>query len=65
MLWTQLDVQVPSLESLRDLNATGPEFSASYRLCTDLKAWEKFHIYEGYLFRANKLCVSELSVHHH
>jgi hypothetical protein len=65
MLLTQLDVQVPGLESLRDLNATDPEFSASYRLCTDLKAWEKFHIYEGYLFRANNLCVPELSVHHH
>jgi hypothetical protein len=59
---TQLDVKVPGLESLRDLYATDPEFSAPYRLCTDGKAWEKYHIYEAYLFRANKLCVPESSV---
>jgi hypothetical protein len=63
MLLTQLDVKVPGLESLHDLYATDPEFSASYRLCTDGKAWEKYHIYEGYLFRANKLCVPKSSVH--
>jgi hypothetical protein len=38
MLLTQLDVKVPGLESLRDLYSTDPEFSASYRLCTDGKA---------------------------
>jgi hypothetical protein len=59
MLLTQLDVKVPSLESLCGLYPTDPEFSASYRLCTDGKAWEKYHIYEGYLLRANKLCVPE------
>jgi hypothetical protein len=63
MLLTQLDVKVPGLEGLHDLYATNPEFSASYRLCTDGKAWGKYHIYEGYLFRANKLCVPESSVH--
>jgi hypothetical protein len=63
MLLTQLDVKVPGLESLRDLYATDLEFSASYRLCTYGKAWDKYHIYESYLFRANKLCVPESSVH--
>jgi hypothetical protein len=38
MLLTQLDVKVPGLESLRDLYSIDPEFSASYRLCTDGKA---------------------------
>jgi hypothetical protein len=38
MLLTQLDVKVPDLESLRDLYATYPNFSAPYKLCTDVKA---------------------------
>jgi hypothetical protein len=63
MLLTQLDVKVPGSESLRDLYATDPEFSAPYWLCTDGKAWEKYHMYEGYLFRANRVCVPESSVH--
>jgi hypothetical protein len=62
MLLTQLDVKVPDLESLRDLYAIDPDFSAPYQLCTDMKAWEKYQIHEGYLFRANKLCVPESSV---
>jgi hypothetical protein len=61
MLLTQLVVKVLGLESLCDLYATDPKFSASYRMCTDGKAWE-YHIYEGYLFRANKLCVPESPV---
>ena len=62
MLLTQLDVQVPGLESLRDLYATDPDFLAPYKLCSDVKAWEKYHIHDGYLFRANKLCVPKSSV---
>jgi hypothetical protein len=62
MLLTQLDVKVPGLEHLRDLYATDPEFLAPYRLFTDGKAWEKYHICVQ-MFRANKLCVLESSMH--
>ena len=57
MLLQQLDVQVPGLDSLCDVYATDPDFSATYKLCSDVKAWDKYHIHYGYLFRANKLCV--------
>ena len=30
--------------------------------CSAVKAWEKYHMHDGYLFRANKLCVPESSV---
>jgi hypothetical protein len=60
---TQLDDKVPGLESLCDLYATDVDFAEPYRFCSLGKAWDKFHIHDGYLFRANKLCVLESSVH--
>ena len=62
MLLTHLDVQVPGLESLRDLYANDTDFSMPFAKCSDVKAWEKYHMHDGYLFRANKLCVPESSV---
>ncbi|KAK1682626.1 hypothetical protein QYE76_043474 [Lolium multiflorum] len=62
MLLTQLDVKVSGLEILCDLYATDHDFAEPYRLCALGKAWEKYHIHDGFLFRANKLCVPESSV---
>nr|XP_051211956.1 uncharacterized protein LOC127329488 [Lolium perenne] len=62
MLLTQLDVKIPGLEVLCDLYATDHDFVEPYRLCALGKAWEKYHIHDGFLFRANKLCVPESSV---
>jgi hypothetical protein len=62
MLLTQLDVKVTGLESLCALYATNVDFAEPYRLCSLGKAWDKFHIHDGYLFRANKLCVLESSL---
>ncbi|KAK1595952.1 hypothetical protein QYE76_059199 [Lolium multiflorum] len=62
MLLTHLDVKIPGLEVLCDLYATDHDFAEPYRLCAIGKAWEKYHIHDGFLFRANKLCVPESSV---
>jgi hypothetical protein len=62
MLLTTLDVKLPGLESLCDLYATDHDFAEPYRLCLLRTAWDKFHIHDRYLFRANKLCVPESSV---
>ena len=62
MLLTHLDIKVPGLESLRDLYASDTDFAAAFAKCSDVKAWEKYHMHDGYLFRANKLCVPESSV---
>ncbi|KAK1612962.1 hypothetical protein QYE76_036635 [Lolium multiflorum] len=62
MLLTQLDVKIPGLEVLCDLYATDHDFAEPYRLCALGKAWDKYHIHDGFLFRANKLCVPESSV---
>lgn len=62
VLLTQLEVKVPGLESLKDLYASNHEFSEPYSKCKDGKGWDKFHIHDGFLFRANKLCVPDSSV---
>ena len=38
------------------------EFSDPYSKCNDGKGWEKYHLHDGFLFRANKLCVPNSSV---
>jgi hypothetical protein len=63
VLFTQLDIKVPGLESLCDLYATAHDFSAPYSMCTGGEAWDKYHIHDGFLFLANKLCVLESFVH--
>ena len=63
VLLNRLDVQVPSLESLRDLYANDHDFVVPYAHFKEGKGWEKYHLHDGLLFRANKLCVLESSVH--
>jgi hypothetical protein len=48
MLLTQLDMRVPGLASLCDLYATDHDFAAPYKLCANGKAWEKYHIHDGF-----------------
>jgi hypothetical protein len=50
MLLTQLDINIPGLESICEIYATDHDFSEPYRLCTLKKAWEKYHIHDGFLF---------------
>ena len=59
MLLTHLDVKIPGLESLCDLYATDHDFAEPYHLCLLRNAWDKYHIHDRYLFRANKLYVPE------
>ena len=56
VLLNQLEVKVPGLEGLKDLYHTDQEFSEPYAKCTTGKGWERYHIHDGFLFRANKMC---------
>jgi Reverse transcriptase (RNA-dependent DNA polymerase)/RNase H-like domain found in reverse transcriptase/Retrotransposon gag protein/Integrase zinc binding domain/Integrase core domain/Zinc knuckle len=62
VLLNQLEVKVPGLENIKELYPTDHEFSEPYAKCTTGKGWEKYHIHDGFLFRANKLCVPSCSV---
>ena len=62
VLLNQLEVKVLGLENLKEMYNDDPEFSEPYNHCKDGKGWEKYHIHDGFLFRANKLCVPNPSV---
>ena len=61
-LLSQLDAKILGLESIKDLYATDTCFAESFLKCCDGKGWEKFHLHDGFLFRANKLCIPDCSV---
>ena len=49
-------------QKLKGLYNNDPEFLEPYNHCKDGKGWEKYHIHDRFLFRANKLCVPNSSV---
>jgi len=61
-LLSQLDAKILGLESIKDLYATDTCFAEPFSKCCDGKGWEKFHLHDGFLFRANKLCIPDCSV---
>jgi hypothetical protein len=61
-LITQLDAKILGLESIKELYATDSYFAEPFSKCSDGKGWEKYHKHDGFLFRANKLCIPDCSV---
>jgi len=61
-LLSQLDAKILGLENIKDLYATDSFFAEPFAKCCDGKGREKFHLYDGFLFRANKLCIPDCSV---
>jgi hypothetical protein len=62
VLLAELDAKVLGLESIKELYAHGSYFAAPYSKCSLGKGWEKFHFHDGFLFRANKLCILDSSL---
>jgi len=61
-LSTVNNAKILGLENIKDLYATDSFFAELFTKCCDDKGWEKFHLYDGFLFRANKLCIPDCSV---
>lgn len=62
ILLTQLDTKVLGLENLKELYAADCDFAEPFACCSHGKGWDKFHIHDVFLFRANKLCIPDSSV---
>jgi hypothetical protein len=62
VLLAELDAKVLGLESIKELYAHDSYFAAPYSKCSLGKGWEKFHFHDGFLFRANKLCIPDSSL---
>ena len=62
VLLAQLDTKIFGLESIKDLYAQDSYFAAPFSKCSTGRGWEKFHLHDGFLFRANKLCIPDCSL---
>ena len=62
MLVTQLELNVIGFEHIKDLYAKDPSFAIPYAKCLMHTSWEQYYIKDGYLTRANKLCIPESSL---
>jgi hypothetical protein len=60
---SQLDNKIFGLESIKELYATNVDFTDAYENCREGRTWNKYVLRDGFLYRANKLCVTASSVH--
>jgi hypothetical protein len=61
-LLTQLDCKIFGLDTIKSQYVNDADFKDVLLHCKDGKAWNKFIINDGFVFRANKLCISASSV---
>ena len=59
---SQLDFKIFGLDTVKDQYVDDADFKDAFGHCINGKPWGKFHIQDGFLFRANKLCVPASSV---
>jgi hypothetical protein len=59
---SQLEFRIFGLQTMKDQYVDDADFKDFYVHCKDGKPWGKFHIQDGFLFRANKLCIPASSV---
>jgi hypothetical protein len=59
---SQVDHKIFGLESIKELYATDVDFKDAYENCREGRAWNKYVLQDGLLYRANKLCVPARSI---
>jgi hypothetical protein len=59
---SQLDCRIFGLESIKEQYALDADFKDVLLNCREGRTWNKFVINDGYLFRANRLCIPAGSV---
>ena len=62
MLVMQLELDVIGFEHIKDLYEHDTNFAIPYAKCLLNTSWERYYIKDGYLMRANKLCIPESSL---
>ena len=62
VLLNQLEVKVPGLENIKELYDAELVFVEPYLKCQEGKGRDKYHLHDGFLFRANKLCIPDSSI---
>jgi hypothetical protein len=59
---SQLDFKIFGLETIKEQYQHDAEFKDVLQHCKEGRTWNKFVISDGFVFRANKLCVPDSSV---
>jgi hypothetical protein len=54
---SQLDFKISGLQTVKDLYIVDADFKDVFFHCINGKPWGNFHMQDGFLFRADKLCV--------
>ena len=62
MLVTNLELNVIGFEHIKELYEHDPTFATPYAKCLIHTSWNRYYIKDGYLMRANKLCIPESSL---
>jgi hypothetical protein len=61
-LLNQLDYKIFGLETIKDQYVHDADFKDVLLHCKDGKGWNKYIVSDGFVFRANKLCIPASSV---
>jgi hypothetical protein len=59
---SQLDFNIFGLQTVKEQYTDDSDFKDIVMHCKGGKPWGKFHVNDGFLFRANKLCILASSV---
>ena len=59
---SQLDFKIFGLETIKDQYVHDAEFKDVFQNCKEGRTWNKFVLNDGFVFRANKLCIPASSV---
>ena len=59
---SQLDFKKFGLGTIKDLYMQDADFKEVMQNCKDGRTWNKFVLSDGFVFRANKLCIPDSSV---
>ena len=62
MLLTQLELNVVGFDHIKHLYEHNVAFAIPYAKCVTHTSWERYYIKDGYLMKANKLCIPESSL---
>ena len=61
VLFSSLDARLLGFEQLKEIYEYDSDFGEIFRSCTK-HSFNKFYIFEGYLFKESKLCVPNCSI---
>ena len=59
---SQLDFKIFGLEAIKDQYVHDADFRDVMQNCREGRTWNRFVINDGFVFRANKLCIPASSV---